>query len=74
MDSYHEEINTPLLAPAISGPSSKILSEVSEAGQRLHQTKVYPLIHLIRVDVLSHIGTFTLVQTDETHPSHMNNS
>ncbi|ODN80904.1 hypothetical protein L202_03030 [Cryptococcus amylolentus CBS 6039] len=35
---------TPLLGPQ-SGPSSKILSE----------TKVYPLIHLIRVDIMAHI-------------------
>ncbi|WRT69282.1 uncharacterized protein IL334_006266 [Kwoniella shivajii] len=34
---------TPLLGP--SGPSSKILSE----------TQVYPLIHLIRVDIMAHI-------------------
>ncbi|OCF56114.1 hypothetical protein L486_06055 [Kwoniella mangroviensis CBS 10435] len=36
---------TPLLGPASAGPSSKILSE----------TKVYPLIHLIRVDIMAHI-------------------
>ncbi|KAK4684377.1 hypothetical protein P7C73_g5800, partial [Tremellales sp. Uapishka_1] len=36
----HEEESTPLL-----GPSSRLLSE----------TKVYPLIHLIRVDITSHI-------------------
>ncbi|WVN87843.1 uncharacterized protein L203_103038 [Cryptococcus depauperatus CBS 7841] len=36
---------TPLLTPTTAGPSSKVLSE----------TKVYPLIHLIRVDILSHI-------------------
>ncbi|OCF32424.1 hypothetical protein I316_05850 [Kwoniella heveanensis BCC8398] len=36
---------TPLLQPASAGPSSKILSE----------TKVYPLIHLIRVDIMAHI-------------------
>nr|ODO03889.1 hypothetical protein L204_00230 [Cryptococcus depauperatus CBS 7855] len=36
---------TPLLTPTTAGPSSKILSE----------TKVYPLIHLIRVDIMSHI-------------------
>ncbi|GFZ47256.1 hypothetical protein JCM24511_04999 [Saitozyma sp. JCM 24511] len=43
----HEEEITPLLGPTVVGPSSKILSE----------TKVYPLIHLIRVDILSHIDT-----------------
>ncbi|WVQ81319.1 hypothetical protein IAT38_003442 [Cryptococcus sp. DSM 104549] len=37
---------TPLLTP-MAGPSSKVLSE----------TKVYPLIHLIRVDVMAHIDT-----------------
>ncbi|WVW79597.1 hypothetical protein I302_101566 [Kwoniella bestiolae CBS 10118] len=36
---------TPLLGPSSAGPSSKILSE----------TKVYPLIHLIRVDIMAHI-------------------
>ncbi|WVF65343.1 hypothetical protein IAT40_000069 [Kwoniella sp. CBS 6097] len=36
---------TPLLQPASAGPSSKVLSE----------TKVYPLIHLIRVDIMAHI-------------------
>ncbi|WWD21218.1 hypothetical protein CI109_105702 [Kwoniella shandongensis] len=38
---------TPLLAPVAAGPSSKVLSE----------TKVYPLIHLIRVDIMTHIDT-----------------
>ncbi|WWC90990.1 uncharacterized protein L201_005929 [Kwoniella dendrophila CBS 6074] len=36
---------TPLLGPTSAGPSSKILSE----------TQVYPLIHLIRVDIMAHI-------------------
>ncbi|EIW66012.1 hypothetical protein TREMEDRAFT_74835 [Tremella mesenterica DSM 1558] len=43
--SYEEE-RTPLLGP-YSGPSSKILKE----------TQVYPLIHLIRVDISAHIDT-----------------
>ncbi|WVQ93018.1 hypothetical protein IAU59_000081 [Kwoniella sp. CBS 9459] len=36
---------TPLLQPTSAGPSYKVLSE----------TKVYPLIHLIRVDIMAHI-------------------
>ena len=59
-----DEERTPLLGPiSACGPSSKILSEVSGTLKRLQpherslqKTKVYPLIHLIRVDVLTHIG------------------
>jgi hypothetical protein len=57
---------TPLLTPATAGLTSKILSEVSfvtSAGAHLNleaqltiQTKVYPLIHLIRCDIVAHIG------------------
>lgn len=56
---------TPLLEPAAAPPTSKTLSEVrsgaahapwTRSADMLGQTKVYPLIHLIRVDILAHIG------------------
>lgn len=63
---------TPLLTPATAGATSKILSEVSltasthisilifEGAQLTYQTKVYPLIHLIRCDIVAHIGMSVL--------------
>ena len=60
----YEEECTPLLAPTTA--MSKILSEVCASfflplpitliAYDSLQTKVYPLIHLIRVDILTHIG------------------
>jgi len=62
---------TPLLTPATAGLTSKILSEVSlrinlvntrdYRAELIHQTKVYPLIHLIRCDIVAHIGTSELI-------------